>query len=70
MTVYSEVASILEEELAGVAPIRLDVSRCALMSFDHWPPEDLHGADPAEVIRDLDTHDLASLCVAPEAVSA
>lgn len=59
MSVYAEVARILAEEVPkGAAQVRLDLSKCTLMDFDHWAPEELHGQDPDAVIAALDHHDV------------
>lgn len=61
MSVDNEVARILAEEgVAGVGQ-PLDPSKCTLMSFDHWDPEDIFGPNPAMVVAELDEHEALQL---------
>jgi hypothetical protein len=54
LSINSEVARILAEEGVEQLGKPLDLSVCALMSFDHWDPADICSLHPASVVAALD----------------
>lgn len=54
MSIYEEIASILAEGPRRRRGRGLDMSKCTLMSADHWSPEDIYGEDPEAVVAMLD----------------